>query len=102
RRRMRPSTARFQDEHPAAESAKVKASVLLISGCMDNQTSQDGARNGLFTGTLKKVWNGGKFKGTYRKLRDLIVSHMPRDQTPNYYFVGAASAKFEAQQPFTI
>ncbi len=93
---------RIQDQHPAAESAKVNASVLLISGCMDNQTSQDGARNGLFTGTLKKVWNGGKFTGDYRKLRDVIVSKMPPEQTPNYYFVGAPNPKFEAQAPFTI
>jgi len=93
---------RIQDEHPAAEKTRVKANVLLTSGCMDNQTSLDGARNGLFTGTLKKVWNGGKFRGNYRKLRDVIVARMPPDQTPNYYVVGAANPKFEAQQPFTI
>ena len=54
---------KIQNEHRAAENTKVNASVLLISGCMDNQTSRDGARNGLFTGTLKKVWNGGKVQG---------------------------------------
>lgn len=93
---------KIQDQHPAAESTNVKASVLLISGCMDNQTSLDGPRNGLFTGTLKKVWSAGKFKGDYRKLRDTIVSKMPSTQTPNYYFVGAANSKFEAQMPFSI
>ncbi|MDQ2962405.1 MAG: caspase family protein [Pseudomonadota bacterium] len=93
---------KIQDEHRSAEKTKVVASVLLISGCMDNQTSQDGARNGLFTGTLKKVWNGGKFKGGYRKLRDTVVSKMPPDQTPNYYFVGGTNPKFEAQQPWTL
>jgi hypothetical protein len=92
----------IQDRHRAAENAKINASVLLISGCMDNQTSRDGDRNGLFTGTLKTVWNGGRFKGGYRKLRDAIVSKMPPDQTPNYYFVGAANPKFEAQRPWTI
>ena len=92
----------IQNDHPAAEKVKVNASVLLISGCMDNQTSLDGARNGLFTGTLKKVWNGGKFKLGHRKFRDVIVSKMPPDQTPNYFFVGAANAPFEAQVPFTI
>jgi hypothetical protein len=92
----------IQDAHPAAETVKVKASVLLISGCMDNQLSQDGDRNGLFTGTLKTVWNGGKFKLGHRKFRDVIVSEMPPDQTPNYSLVGAANAKFEAQRPFTI
>ncbi|MET0681797.1 MAG: caspase family protein [Casimicrobiaceae bacterium] len=93
---------KIQDEHPAAESAVVKASVLLVSGCMDNQTSLDGPRNGLFTGTLKKVWSNGSFKGNYRKLRDTIVAKMPADQTPNYYFVGAANPKYEAQAPFLI
>ena len=93
---------KIQDEHPAAESAVVKASVLLVSGCMDNQTSMDGARNGLFTGTLKTVWNNGAFKGNYRKLRDMVVAKMPADQTPNYYFVGAANPKYEAQEPFLI
>jgi metacaspase-1 len=93
---------KIQDEHPAAESAVVKASVLLVSGCMDNQTSLDGPRNGLFTGTLKKIWSNGSFKGNYRKLRDMIVAKMPPDQTPNYYFVGTANPKYEAQGPFLI
>ena len=92
----------IQTAHPAAEKASVKASVLLISGCMDNQLSQDGARNGLFTGTLKTVWNGGKFRQGHRKFRDVIVSTMPPDQTPNYSAIGTANAKFEAQKPFTI
>ena len=92
----------IQDAHPAAEKTRVKASVLLISGCMDNQFSQDGDRNGLFTGTLKKVWNGGKFRNGHRKFRDVIVSIMPPDQTPNYSAVGTGTAAFEAQTPFTI
>jgi hypothetical protein len=92
----------IQDEHRAAENTKVNASVLLISGCMDNQTSLDGERNGLFTGTLKKVWNGGRFKGGYRKLRDTIVSRMPPQQTPNYFVVGAANPAFEAQRPWML
>ncbi len=93
---------KIQDEYPTAEKTKVNASVLLISGCMDNQESRDGDRNGLFTETLKKVWNGGKFKSGYRKFRDVIVSKMPKDQTPHYYFVGASNPKFVAQRPFTI
>jgi hypothetical protein len=93
---------KIQNEHRAAENTKINASVLLISGCMDNQTSLDGERNGLFTGTLKKVWNGGKFRGGYRKLRDGIVAKMPATQTPNYFVVGAPNPAFEAQRPWTI
>jgi metacaspase-1 len=92
----------IQEENRGAEKTKINASVLLISGCMDNQTSMDGDNNGAFTGTLKKVWNSGKFNGNYRKFRDQIVSLMPSSQTPNYYFVGAVNAAYEAQKPFTI
>ena len=92
----------IQENNRGAEKVRVSAGVLLISGCMDNQTSMDGEKNGAFTGTLKKVWNGGKFRGNYRTMRDKIVSLMPSTQTPNYYFVGATNAIFEEQKPFTI
>lgn len=94
--------ADVQKANPTAEKSVVKASVLLISGCQDNQFSLDGDRNGLFTGTLKTVWRNGKFKGTYRAFRDHIVSLMPETQTPNYYAVGKGNPAFEAQRPFTI
>jgi metacaspase-1 len=92
----------LQDQELRAAVDKVKASVLLISGCQDNQLSADGTFNGLFTGTLKQVWNGGKFKGGYRSFRRKIVNRMPPDQTPNYFTVGARNAPFEGQRPFTI
>jgi len=88
---------------PALKKAEdsVKASVLLISGCQDNQLSSDGTFNGLFTGTLLQVWNDGK-SSTYRKFYKAITKRMPPDQTPNYYWVGTPSKKFEKQKPFTI
>jgi hypothetical protein len=81
---------------------KVKASVLLISGCQDNQYSADGAFNGLFTSQLLAVWKEGLFRGGYKKLHRQIVGRMPPNQTPNYYIVGEKDAKFERQKPFTI
>jgi metacaspase-1 len=81
---------------------KVKASVLLTSGCQDNQLSQDGDFNGLFTSQLLAVWKDGTFKGTYRRLQKDIVKRMPPDQTPNYYVVGQKDTRFERQQPFTV
>jgi hypothetical protein len=80
----------------------VKASVLLISGCQDNQLSSDGDFNGLFTGQLLRVWKNGTFKSDYRKFHASIVRRMPPDQTPNYFRVGRIDSKFEAQRPFTI
>lgn len=92
----------IQEENRGAEKAKIAASILLLSGCMDNQTSMDGDHNGAFTGTLKKVWNGGRFAGNYRNFRDKIVALMPSSQTPNYYSIGAPNPLFEKQTPFTI
>lgn len=86
----------------ATSRAAVKASVLLISGCQDNQFSADGAFNGLFTGTLLQVWNGGKFKGSYSRFHRAIADRMPPDQSPNYFTVGLRSRTFERQKPFTI
>jgi hypothetical protein len=90
--------------NPALSAAKqsISASALLISGCQDNQLSQDGQFNGLFTGTLLKVWKEGAFKGDYGLLHKKIVGLMPPDQTPNYYFIGGANPKFEGQKPFSI
>jgi len=79
----------------------VDASVLLISGCLDNQLSQDGDVNGLFTEKVLKVWNNGRFSGDYPSFHQQIVNLMPGNQTPNYYKVGAANAAFESQKPFT-
>ena len=86
---------------PNAEEA-VRASVILISGCQDNQLSQDGDFNGLFTGTLLRVWKEGQFKGGYRKFHRSIVDNMPPDQTPNFFTTGASNAAFEKQRPFAL
>lgn len=79
----------------------VKASVLLFSGCQDNQLSSDGTFNGLFTGTLLQVWTEGR-SSNYRKFYEAITRRMPPDQSPNYYWVGRPDKKFEKQKPFTI
>lgn len=85
---------RIQKAVPPRESSEVKASVLLISGCQDNQTSADGAGNGLFTEKLLDVWDGGKYRGSMRLLREAVVRRMPPWQTPNYYAVGARNRAF--------
>ena len=92
----------IQQANAAAESTVLKATVLLISGCQDNQVSLDGSRNGLFTETMKKVWSNGKFKFGYKRFRDTIVAKMPPTQTPNYFVVGGTNAGFESQKPFTV
>jgi hypothetical protein len=90
------------DEKIAAAARSVAGSVLLISGCQDNQLSADGPFNGLFTGTLRRVWNGGKFSGDYRAFHEAIVKRMPPDQSPNYFTVGSPNPAFESEQPFKV
>jgi peptidoglycan hydrolase-like protein with peptidoglycan-binding domain len=80
----------------------VQASVLLISGCQDNQLSYDGNYYGQFTGTLLSVWDNGSFDGGYSRFHKAILTEMPPDQTPNYFTTGARSQAFEDQKPFTI
>jgi hypothetical protein len=80
----------------------VRASILLISGCQDNQLSGDGDFNGVFTARLKVVWNDGAFKGDYRGFHKNILQGMPATQSPNFYTVGASSSAYLNQQPFTV
>ena len=86
----------------AGERVAIGASVILISGCQDNQLSADGDRNGLFTETLLQVWNGGKFRGGYHRFQREIQEAMPPWQSPNYFRVGASDVPFVRRKPFRI
>ncbi|MCX4243082.1 caspase family protein [Paraliomyxa miuraensis] len=79
----------------------VKASVILISGCQDDQLSADGSDNGLFTEKLKDAWHNGGFNGDHPTFHKAIAAQMPVSQTPNYVKVGDDSV-FEKQRPFTV
>ena len=93
---------RIQKQVKAFDKTEIGASVVLISGCQDNQTSADGDRNGLFTETLKGVWDDGTFRGSYGRFAKEIVKRMPPWQTPNYFTAGTPNPAFERQHPFAI
>jgi hypothetical protein len=92
----------LQTKNPAGDQVEVRSSVILISGCQDNQSSYDGDRNSLFTEKLLKVWNGGKFKGNLLYFQRRILAQMPWYQSPNYFRTGTPSRAFERQRPFTV
>jgi hypothetical protein len=99
-----PDAALAQVGAPAHATALVgafKPAVILISGCQDNQTSMDGEHNGAFTEKLLRVWNQGKFSGSYASFHARIRAAMPATQTPNLFVLGSA-APFLAQPPFTV
>lgn len=98
------SNPKLKESNPKKKTFKnnLKATVRLISGCMDNQLSSDGDFNGLFTETFLNVWNNGNFKGTYNKLASRIINQMPSDQTPNHSVIGSLNAKFNTEQAFSV
>jgi metacaspase-1 len=92
----------IQERLPGAERADPAATVLLISGCRDDQLSLDGFSNGLFTENLCAVWADGAWEGGHAEFREAIRARMPAKQQPNYLRVGAANPEFEQQKPFTV
>jgi metacaspase-1 len=92
----------IQKAHRQGDAAPVKAHVLLISGCADNQVSMDGEHNGLFTGMLLQVWDHGAFHGSYRGLHHKIAMKMPPTQSPQLTLAGAPSRAFTRQHPLAV
>jgi metacaspase-1 len=86
---------------PRDVKKQVKATILLISGCQDDQTSLDGSRNGAFTGALREVWADGSFTGNWREFHQQIRSKLPKTQQPNYTREGGDNEAFESGRPFS-
>lgn len=80
----------------------VGATVLLISGCQDDQLSLDGFANGFFTENFLAVWNDGAWVGGYPLFHEAIRSRMPETQQPNYMRVGSQDDVFEQQNPLAL
>jgi len=82
----------------------VRASVLLISGCQDNQVSYElkDAKHGVFTEQLLAVWNNGAFRGSYVDFLREIAARILPIQSPNLMMVPNEDPALRDQQPFTI
>ena len=83
-------------------SEPLRCSVLLLSGCQDNQESLDGSANGRFTQELLRVWDDGNFNGDYRRFHRRILNGMPPTQSPNFWMTGRPDSAFVGQKPFSI
>ncbi|MEU3633303.1 caspase family protein [Streptomyces fradiae] len=92
----------FQELQREMRADGRRADALLISACQDNQLAADGRVNGLFTGTLLRVWDKGAFSGGHRAFHRAIVSRMPATQSPNLHLSGHPAPSFLAQRPFTV
>jgi hypothetical protein len=90
---------------PREDSKQVEASVILISGCQDNQYSSDLGFNGLFTWALKEVWDGGSFSGDHHKFHEDIRARVGQEnpeQVPNFFAVPEENPAFSQQKPYTV
>ncbi len=86
----------------------IKATGVLISGCRDNQTSQDGDVNGAFTAAFLDAWGDGDFEGDHSALHKAVLKTLKEqeyEQVPNLQTVAKeddAFKEFLAQRPLHI
>lgn len=78
----------------------VRAAGLLLSGCQDNQLSQEVNGAGVFTSAVERVWANGSFTGSYERLMDAIGSQMGPTQTPQLSQFGVNAQALAAGTPF--
>jgi hypothetical protein len=103
--RQRVATAR--DLGSAGDPA---AAVLLLSGCLDDQTSGDLPDHGLFTGSVLQVWADGAFdsNGNYSSFLEQVKKATSDAsggaQTPRLFPVGnqVALDNLVQDRPFTL
>ncbi|MGB8020316.1 MAG: caspase family protein, partial [Candidatus Nanopelagicales bacterium] len=92
---------KVREATPGESEVPLKARVLLLSGCQDNQTSSDGDRNGLFTAMLREVYKDG-YRGGYRRFLSSIKRKLPPWQSPNYLALNDPQRAFNRERPFEI
>jgi len=84
-------------------SSPVKASVLNLGACKDEQFAMDGPQHGAFTGALLRVWEEGRFRGDYRAFRAAIDTEIGSpSQTPQLFERLVVEPKFVHDRPFTL
>lgn len=79
--------------------ARMKASLLHISGCKDEQLSAGMQDGGLFTKVVTHLWDKGLFPGTWDTFHDLIAAELPASQRPQGNLYGKPLA-LESRRPF--
>lgn len=89
-----------QIRQAAASRSPVRANGLSISGCMDNQLSQESGGHGVFTTVLDRVWNSNRYMASYEAFHREIVSNMAPSQTPELGLFGENPQELLAKTPF--
>lgn len=74
------------------------ATVLLLSGCADNQYSMDGKKNGLFT---EKLLANYRKDLSWKNLHSAILRDMPSTQSPKLFVYGSESESIINEKAFS-
>lgn len=86
--------------NPVHTPKDAAASVVLIAGCRDAETSLDGPVNGAFTTAFLEVWGDGDYPGDYQQLaRDVRARLDGTGQTPSIFYYGANVARMLEETP---
>jgi metacaspase-1 len=86
----------------ARSRGAVRARGLLLSGCKDNQLSQEVGGAGVFTTAVNRVWAGNGFAGNYEDFMRQVVSQMGPTQTPQLSTFGDNPQLLAARTPFNV
>lgn len=79
---------------------RMKASLLHISGCRDEEFSQGEINGGVFTTVVVNLWNKGQFSGTWDTFHDAICGALPSTQRPQGNLYGPDSVALGSRRPF--
>jgi len=93
------------NNNPPINLSSLKLGILFIAACQDNQETQDGLNNGVFTSSIKQLWNGGKFQGSYNDFyEDLLIKFtVPQRKPPQVpKLTNEGQIKFADSAAFTI
>ena len=86
----------------AGDDVEILATVLSITACQDNQESREWGLNGIFSRLFARIWNHGRFRGTYHDFHRHLLKASPSTQSPALRVVGTPNPAFEQQSPFHI
>lgn len=79
---------------------RMKASLLHISGCRDEQVSIGEDDGGVFTIAAVNIWDKGRFQGTWDTFHDAIFNALTTGQKPQGNLYGPEADSLASRRPF--
>jgi hypothetical protein len=80
--------------------ARMKASLLHISGCRDEEVSMGEENGGAFTTAVVAIWNKGRFGGTWDTFHDAVAAAVTTGQRPQGNLYGPDAEALSTRRPF--